>query len=224
MITENDTPEAPCKHSPRPSAGRSVRHRKLRVDQVHPLDLADLRRDGLLDPAKAGHVWISKISLGFALVPTYALYAVAATPNDRWLVLSYPKPETLGERATQVVELIATACHFGGRRWWFRCPAARNNVPCRRRCRILYRPLEGIGFACRECWSLTYRCRQRHRHRYEVLAKALLLTQQEAHRRFWELPPKQLATRLRRYQRVVPALRDFVSGGSDIALRPGRTG
>jgi hypothetical protein len=47
------------------------------------------------------------------------------------------------------VYLQRTACHLGGSRTWFICPA----VGCRRRVAILY---GGTIFACRQCHQLAY--------------------------------------------------------------------
>ncbi|WP_145244120.1 hypothetical protein [Urbifossiella limnaea] len=56
------------------------------------------------------------------------------------------------------VSLVTTACHLGGRRWWFQCPLVRGGTPCRRRVRKLF--LVGRYFGCRGCHDLTYRSRQ----------------------------------------------------------------
>jgi hypothetical protein len=48
------------------------------------------------------------------------------------------------------VRLTWTACNFGGRRPWFRCPKAG----CGRRVAILY--MGGRVFACRHCYRLAY--------------------------------------------------------------------
>ena len=49
----------------------------------------------------------------------------------------------------QLVYLHSTALHFGGVRWWFRCPG------CRRRCAKLYHEPRSV-FLCRICHDLTY--------------------------------------------------------------------
>ena len=55
------------------------------------------------------------------------------------------KSETL----TQWIPFESTPCHFGGERYWFRCP----NGSCERRVRRLYR---GRQFFCRLCHRLNY--------------------------------------------------------------------
>ncbi len=62
----------------------------------------------------------------------------------------------------QRVGLEQTPCHFGGGRFWFRCP------PCVRRVAKLYLPAGELYFLCRHCHNLTYAsCRgysRRRRH------------------------------------------------------------
>lgn len=54
------------------------------------------------------------------------------------------------ESVNEPIDLITTPCHYGGVRYWFRCPA----VGCGKRVAILY----GAGkfFACRHCYQLAY--------------------------------------------------------------------
>jgi hypothetical protein len=56
------------------------------------------------------------------------------------------------------VQLETTPLHFGGERWWFRCPDAG----CGRRVRKLYLAPGGTYFACRYCYHLTYDSAQSH--------------------------------------------------------------
>ena len=54
--------------------------------------------------------------------------------------------------------------HFGGVRWWFRCPLAVNKTPCGRRAGKLYLPPGGRYFGCRRCHNLTYTsCQESHK-------------------------------------------------------------
>jgi hypothetical protein len=50
----------------------------------------------------------------------------------------------------QDVYLHTTTLHFGGVRWWFRCPR------CGRQSAKLYLPRHGSVFLCRVCHDLTY--------------------------------------------------------------------
>src|SRR5262245_11332177 len=133
MITERlvstETQEKP-KRNP---TGRAVIRRKLRVDQVHAIDLVVLRRSGALDPARVGHVWRAETWLGLAAAPCEAVYAVAVGSGGRWLLLGHTEGPESEEPRIYPVELTATRCHFGGQRWWFRCPLVLRDVPCNRR-------------------------------------------------------------------------------------------
>jgi hypothetical protein len=77
------------------------------------------------------------------------------------VVLSYRYRRGPGEwqNASYFVRLVRTACHLGGSRPWFVCPAPN----CGRRVAILY---EGARFLCRRCTGLAYACtRETHADR-----------------------------------------------------------
>jgi hypothetical protein len=63
------------------------------------------------------------------------------------------------------VSLDWTACHLGGQRPWFICPASG----CGRRVAILY---GGTVFACRHCHNLAYTCQREAAHD-RLLGRAL---------------------------------------------------
>ena len=71
----------------------------------------------------------------------------------------------------QIVRLAVTACHFGGIRFWFRCPMIRGNYPCKRRVRILYSTPRERMFGCRQCHDLTHQTAQEHDKRIDRLLK-----------------------------------------------------
>jgi hypothetical protein len=146
----------------RSPSGRAVRHRKVQVERTHRLDLAELRRDGVLDPGL--RVWHSRAFLG-GLEASELLYGLAVEPSGRRrLLLGHLEGRgSAAKPVTYAVALTATPCRFGGERWWFQCPLVLAGVPCRRRCRILYRPRGARFFGCRRCHNLTYRSRQFHR-------------------------------------------------------------
>jgi hypothetical protein len=60
---------------------------------------------------------------------------------------------------------------FGGRRFWFRCPIARDGVHCRRRTGCLYLPPRQSVFGCRLCHGLTYQSSQTHDKRVGALLR-----------------------------------------------------
>jgi hypothetical protein len=65
------------------------------------------------------------------------------------------------------VQLEPTPMHFGGSRWWGRCPLAKDGRPCRRRIAKLYLPPGGRYFGCRHCYRLTYKSAQEHDKRVD---------------------------------------------------------
>lgn len=67
-----------------------------------------------------------------------------------------------------VVGLDNTPCHYGGKRWWFRCPE------CGRRCRVLYIPPNEGVFSCRKCHNLTYESQQEGKSRFRVLLENMM--------------------------------------------------
>lgn len=78
------------------------------------------------------------------------------------VMLVGPGPRLL---RTDEIRLTPTRPHFGGVRWWFRCPG------CGRRCGKLYVPRVGDGPGCRRCHGLAYRQSVEHDHRVDELVR-----------------------------------------------------
>ena len=105
------------------------------------------------------------------------------------------------------VPLEWTPCHFGGVRPWFRCSLVANGVPCRRRCRILYRPWGALYFGCRHCHRLTYRSRQIHRNViYEGFDRAVATAAALDRVRDPRCSYRRKARAIRRAERAEPAI------------------
>lgn len=77
-----------------------------------------------------------------------APYSVRFGFSHGKLILRYT---ARSHQVNQNVELAPTRPHYGGRRWWFRCPR------CGRRVRKLFLPPGDFSFECRQCHRLTYR-------------------------------------------------------------------
>ena len=77
--------------------------------------------------------------------------------------------DTDWQSVEQRVPITWTACHFGGRRPWFRCPGCTGGQYCGRRVALLY-VASGL-FACRRCYGLAYESQQEAVH-YRWLGKA----------------------------------------------------
>jgi hypothetical protein len=108
-----------------------------------------LQRDGLLVSGRSfGWSWYSNDEK----VASIQIH----TQADR-VILDYRHRKGEGEWKAQYypVMLDWTACHYGGRRAWFFCPARG----CSRRVAVLYIGGSGI-FACRHCYQLAYACQR----------------------------------------------------------------
>ena len=117
---------------------------KRTTTDMRALDVRRVQRDGLLRPGHSfGWSWtrhgktIASININVDSVSVTLDYR--NRPNGgEWQVMNYP------------VRLAWTACHYGGQRAWWLCPA----VGCGRRVAVLY---GGSVFACRHCQRLAYK-------------------------------------------------------------------
>ena len=55
------------------------------------------------------------------------------------------------------IPIVKTPCHFGGFRYWFTCQGIGTTL-CGKRAGVLYK--DGLRFACRHCYDLTYSSRK----------------------------------------------------------------
>jgi hypothetical protein len=69
------------------------------------------------------------------------------------------------------IRLETTPLHFGGFRWWGRCPLEVSGAPCGRRVGKLHLPPGGRYFGCRKCYGLTYQSAQRRDKRIDALRR-----------------------------------------------------
>jgi hypothetical protein len=67
------------------------------------------------------------------------------------------------------LQLATTPQHYGGVRWWFRCPLVVDAEACAQRVRKLYLPPGEKYFGCRHCYTLTY---ERRRDRWATSTRA----------------------------------------------------
>lgn len=120
----------------------SGRHRRYatKTDELLSIDLADLKRWGVLGSWRSGSLQWSR----GGVVHSSAGYE--ARPDG--LRLRYRNGR--GDGAREVNEFIPysyTAQRLGGERAWFTC------LSCKRRCRIIY---GGDLFRCRACYRAVY--------------------------------------------------------------------
>src|SRR5688572_31872550 len=121
-------------------SGRRQRYQRRTTEGYLVLDIAVLRRRGLLQPGCSGTIAWSRGGerIGSATI----------TIGIRSLRLTYNvgTAEGSAEAVDESIELTSTERSLGGLRQWFRCPG------CHRQCRILYGP----RFRCRFCHGLSY--------------------------------------------------------------------
>jgi hypothetical protein len=134
------------------------------VEQCRRLDANELARTGAL---KAGACSSGSCTWGSNAI---GYEANTIDPADAWLRLFYTFTNS-GESVDYRVGLETTRPHFGGLRWWFRCPLSVNGLPCGRRVGKLYLPPCGHYYGCRHCHRLTYTSCQQHDKRVDVLRR-----------------------------------------------------
>lgn len=113
------------------------------TDELRRLDVRRWAREGMLRPGYyGGWQWLrngerlASIQMRSEIDRVVLIYRHRSGGGE-WKDEEYP------------VYIARTACHLGGSRPWFICPA----VGCRRRVAILY---GGTIFACRRCHRLVY--------------------------------------------------------------------
>ena len=113
---------------------------RVAVEDCIGISTADLLRFGYLKESASPYSVIYRNCLGQWL---YTLDFDVCGDGERLMLYL--------RQSGQSVALESTPLHFGGRRWWFKCPG------CGRRCATLHKPLGRSAFACRLCCNLTYR-------------------------------------------------------------------
>ncbi len=120
--------------------------RKDIVEDCLVLSVKDLAKIGVLDPGwhQGPLVWRS----GEEQIA--ALEFSSSMPHEGIgsLWLRYTAD---GERMHYTVSLVSTVPHYGGRRWWLKCPIKGIRVA------KLYLPPDATKFASRQAYDLTYR-------------------------------------------------------------------
>ena len=138
---------------------------KPTVEDRPVLNISRLARGGILRPGNSGTIsWNDRETFETAATIRFRVFGNAAR---MLLQLSY---RAAGESVSFPICILTTTPHFGGTRWWFRCPLIVSGVKCERRVSCLY--LRGKYFGCRSCLGLTYPTAQvAHKFRYFVLQR-----------------------------------------------------
>lgn len=133
-------------------SGRWGGHRKAQiVEECRALDLRSLARESGFQPGRHGVV-----DLGESGAIGYKVDGAAT--ETRRLILNYQVRVNRDSEYVQLpIRLERMAVHFGGSRWWGRCPLGIDGLPCGRRVAKLYLPPDCRYFGCQHCYGLTYR-------------------------------------------------------------------
>jgi hypothetical protein len=152
------------------------RHRwtnRLTVEDCYALDVESLHRSGTF-ACPPGTVCTTcwgdscggiEAMLGFVVVVNPCGGLVLSIDPDLGNI--HPAFKLPGK---YLVPIATTRPHLGGKRYWFRCPALRDEKPCGKMVGRLYLPPGGQLFACRHCYDLTYKSAQQHDQRKYNLA------------------------------------------------------
>ena len=122
------------------------------TDDCRVLDAFRWAREGILRAGRiAKGVWQWNGGKGAAM----AFRVDANSCVAPFAELSYTLTLT-GKGIEYRVPLQTTVPYFGGLKWWFTCPMARNESYCGRRARKLYLPPGCKYFGCRRCYELKH--------------------------------------------------------------------
>ena len=160
-------------------------------ESARSIDLAWLRRRGMLKPGRYSLTWsirgepAGSISMIAQAGGVHLLYWVTGSNGERSSV-------------NEFVPFAYTPTRFGGRRQWLMCPK------CGRRCRRIF---GGRHFRCRQCDGLVYAPRnetsaQRAMHRADSIANRLHDMWKGTMKANWEFPPKPSRMRWKTYWRL----------------------
>jgi len=125
------------------------------VEDCTTIDINWLKRE---QPFKLNHYATGTIRWTRNGVETGSIgYEVRLGQESEYIRIHYTYKKT--EDIDYRIPLCRTYPHFGGIRWWFRCPAQG----CGKRVAKLYSPPGYRYFLCRICQNLTYTsCRESH--------------------------------------------------------------
>ena len=122
------------------------------VEDCLRLDLAWLMRLGPLREGRAGDGAVEWSIYGQIVASASFRFDLRCVETARIIIcLNHAVEAGARMPVQQVVLLAATRQHFGGHRWWMRCPIAG------KRARVLYLPPGGDRFAGRSALGLGYR-------------------------------------------------------------------
>ena len=126
---------------------------RLTVEECMSISTKFLKDHGYLDSRdRSGEIVYSNRGREIGRVGLTASMSEGRERITLWcLYVRQPSGKNSGTRYR--VRLVSTRCFFGGRRWWFMCPACHRRVGCRHRPSALPR-LWRRGRRSRESWRL----------------------------------------------------------------------
>ena len=159
--------------------GRYPYSDRLTVEACKSVSISYLKKEGYLD----GGIWKVAMDWSRRGKPTGGIDMIISTQKDdaniRFLYTHRTRrTPTQPTELDYTVPLVSTPCHFGGLRWWMRCPIEINGHLCNRRVAVLYLA-RGPYFGCRICHNLTYESSQES-HKFDRLFRQLGITPQQA--------------------------------------------
>jgi hypothetical protein len=154
--------------------GRRSWSDRLTVEECRFFGISDLTRAGVFKKGP-GHFWTPRWTDSRGKeIEKIGCWLLGHRPDGLYLRLIYSITDySTGEKKSldYNVQLTTTPCNFGGFRYWFICPVSANGRFCGRQVGKLYLPGNGIYFACRHCYNLTYRSCKEHDKRISALMK-----------------------------------------------------
>lgn len=149
--------------------GRPSWTSRLTVEQCRILRVESMQRDGVFRSA-TGSSWTTTWKDYAGFIEAAIGYVVVRKGSELALIIDPEQAKQyLGMRilGRYEVPITSTRPHFGGARFWFRCPVRH----CGKRVSRLYLPPGGQIFGCRSCHYLTYKSAQTHDPRPYELAR-----------------------------------------------------
>ena len=135
------------------------RNRTVIVEECLRIDAADLRRFAVFRDCVRGRLSWTQGDTEFATAE------FGFTCESAGTVVLEIELRRCEQRKRTTIPLETTTPHFGGVRFWFRCPR------CGRRVRTLFATQKELSPACRRCHDLQYRSAHTHDVRIDRLRK-----------------------------------------------------
>jgi len=143
------------------------------VEQCRAIAVEALQRDGVF-ASPSGNNWRLYWLDAYGNTDAFLDYSVVQSDEGMALCLGravYDLPRIIELSGENRVQITSSRPHFGGKRFWFRCPLVREGKTCGRRVGRLYLPPGQHVFGCRLCHNLIHRSARKHDARVYKLAR-----------------------------------------------------